>query len=440
MLHPSACGCYKREPMRFVSLLTLAVLAVLAGRPALAGKKILYATEGTPGRIAGYCINNDGSLASNASFRFDLRDGFDAANTLPRRVLVDQRVRPGAPNGVAYVVETDRVEAFRIGDGGALRRIGFTKPVAAMRALDVAVSENGKVLYVPQSGRNRIVAYPLADDGSPIDPPTTCIQGPSPSGYQRIAATNGLLYVVSTDNSARIDVFKPNADGTLPARYPDECGPSPKGGTRPPVTDPTATGGSTRKNLREPKPLAIATIGGVPFVYVDERGSRRISGFRLDPATVCTPPDPTLGLGNFCPADRIHPNTKKLRYQKPDSHTMPLILYEDLILHGNTLLAANFGKGRIDAFLIPTSGPRTGKLPKKPTASSNQDVRMSPVHLTADGTVLYVATGALDEVAAFHLRRADGLLTDVAPFSATAQETGSFPTDVAVAMLPQQCQ
>jgi 6-phosphogluconolactonase (cycloisomerase 2 family) len=429
--------------MRFASPLTLAVLTVLVARPGLAGKKILYVTEGTPGNIAGYCVNNDGSLAATASFRFTLRDGIDPTKTFPRRLVVDQPVPPrtGAPNGVAYVVETDRVEAFRIGDGGGLRPIGHTKPVTAMQSIDIAVSENGKYLYVPQTGKNRIVAYPLNDaDGSFASEPTTCVQGPSPASYQRLVATNGLLYVVETDNSARVNVFKPNADGTLPAIYPDECQPAQNGGKRPAPTDPTANGGSVRKRLSSPKPFAVATIAGVPFLYVEERGPHLIEGFRLDPSTVCDPPDTTLGLGNFCPGVPTHPKAKALRFQRHDSKTAKGINYEDLIVQGNTVLAANFGKGRIDAFLIPTSGPRTGKLPQLPTASSTQDIRMSPVHLTADGNVLYVATGALDEVTAFHLRRADGLLTDKNPFSATAEETGSFPNDVAVAVLPQQCQ
>jgi hypothetical protein len=426
--------------MRLVSPFVFAALAILAARPALGAKKILYATEGTPGRIAGYCLNADGSLASNASFRFELRDGLDPTKTFPRRVLIDPRVRPGAPNGVAYVVETDRVEVFRIGNTGFLKRIGTTKPVDEMRTLDVAVSENGSFLYVPQSGRNRIVAYPLdPNDGSIAGEPTSCIQGALPSRYQRIRAANGLVYVVTTDHSARIEVFKPLADGSLPAKYPDECKAAPVGGTRPPVTNPVVTGGSTRKKLTVPKPFAIGMIGGVPYAYVDERGSHKISGFRLDPATACNPVDATLGVGNFCPPVAVKPNGKKKMFQKRDSRTGSLVLYEDLIFYGNTLLAANFGKGRIDAFLIPTDGPHAGRLPKVPTVSSAQDIRMSPVHLTADDDVLYVATGALDAITAYRLRR-DGLLVDRTPFSRTGEETDSFPNDVAVASLPEQCQ
>ena len=66
---------------------------------------------------------------------------------------------------------------------------------------------------------------------------------------------------------------------------------------------------------------------------------------------------------------------------------------------------------------------------------------MSPVRITAsDADVLYVAAGELDRVLAYRLRRSDGVLAGSRPFSQTAEQPGSFPNDVATAVLSDRCE
>src|SRR5690349_2957648 len=95
-------------------LVVLVALATVVS-PARAGS-ILYATAASVQRVDGFCIRNDGSLAPTASTQVD------TAGDGPRRLVV-------GPNGVLYVAETDRVEAFRIGRRGGLVRVGETKPL-----------------------------------------------------------------------------------------------------------------------------------------------------------------------------------------------------------------------------------------------------------------------------------------------------------------------
>ena len=51
--------------------------------------------------------------------------------------------------------------------------------------------------------------------------------------------------------------------------------------------------------------------------------------------------------------------------------------------------------------------------------------------------VLYVAAGEFDRVQAYRLRKSG--LPETTPFSQTDEQTGSFPNDVALAMLSEGC-
>src|SRR5207247_2519523 len=94
---------------------------------------------------------------------------------------------------------------------------------------------------------------------------------------------------------------------------------------------------------------------------------------------------------------------KKRREQCAFSATNYIVPYEGVVQRGETLLAANFSGGRIDAYrLKPESQlpppPPNVRLPKAP-AQSVEDVRMTPVRLLPTASnVLYVAAGELDRV------------------------------------------
>src|SRR5581483_294124 len=142
------------------------VAALVSAAPAFAGT-IIYATAASQSRIDGFCVGNDGTLAPTPKVQIG------TGGQLPRRLVA-------GPNGVLYVAEADRVEAFRIGQRGGLEPFGSTNVVTGpnMNPLDVALSPDARLLYVPQNGQARIVAYPLDADGRLQSDFTSCIQGP----------------------------------------------------------------------------------------------------------------------------------------------------------------------------------------------------------------------------------------------------------------------
>lgn len=401
--------------MRLARTLVLALLLALAARPAIAGR-ILYATAATPGRVDGFCINNDGSLATTPTVSISMRAGNDPEHSEPRRLLVGQDANG---NGVLYVAEIDRVEVYRIGARGGLGRIGSTSVEGNMRPLDLALSADGKVLYVPQIGQHRVAAYPLDADGVPSGDhkPASCALGPVAASFQNLVVHDSLLYVTAQDTPGRVDVFRIGPDGSLPNAFLNGCE-NVASGTSRPTTAPI----STRHGLNVPKALALRD--GV--LYVEERGTNRIRAFRLHPD------------GTFDPPVKKFPSKPKstaLKFQKIESTTAHGLAYEAILLQANSLIASNFGKARIDTFLL-----RGGKLPQTPRVTSKSDIRMTPVRIAVDRNTLYVAAGEFDRVVAYHLQPKNGLLAARTPFSETNEQTGSFPNDVAVAMLARQCQ
>jgi 6-phosphogluconolactonase (cycloisomerase 2 family) len=403
--------------MRPGRVVLVGLLVSLVARPAAAGS-ILYASAATPGRIDGYCLGGDGSLASEPTFSVNTRGGLDPGNSEPRRLVVDTQVRQGVEVSVLYVAEVDRVEAYRIGRNGNIGYIGATRVLDHMRPLDLRVSDDGKLLYVTQTGYNRIVAYPIGDDGAPAKNSegkadfTSCIQENQDSAVQHLIVSGSLLYVSASSNPGRVDVFRLNPDGSLPL-VPEEFNRCRK-------PDPNASQpdySSTRRALHSPKAMVLKDN----VLYVSQRENNLVVAFALLPD------------GNFEPV-RVTKNKKK-HWQKPSSKTGTNVGYEPLILHGDTVLGANYGRGRIDGFHLLADG----RIPSRASTQSNADVRMSPVRMTSSNrNVLYMAAGEFNRVVAYRLR-ADGLLIDVEPFSETGELKGSFPNDVAVAMLPDGC-
>src|SRR5690349_8442461 len=193
--------------MRSAVLVVVALAALRA--PAAHAGAILYATAATENLVDGFCLGGDGSLAAAPTVQVP------TAGVQPRRLVV-------ATNGswtVLYVVEVDRVEAFSIGAHGGLKLIGATSTVASPNAnpMDVGFSPDMTKIYVPEDGRDRIVAYPLdAATGMPVTPFTSCIKGPKAPQWQRLTVANGFLYVTSKSLGGRISVFPLATDGSLP--------------------------------------------------------------------------------------------------------------------------------------------------------------------------------------------------------------------------------
>jgi 6-phosphogluconolactonase (cycloisomerase 2 family) len=405
--------------MRFLARLLAA--AVLAAGPALAASDaILYATAASEHRIDGFRLNCRGELAASST-----ATSFPTGGRNPRRL----RVASIGTGKVLYVAERDRIEALEIGARGALvRRLGRTPVQPNMDPRDVAVSADGTLLYVTQRGLERVVAYPLGPDGAPTGEFTSCVQGARFVGFQHVRVENGLLYASADGYPGRISVYQldpagnilslqtdddPATPDTFVPATPDQCRALGEDGTRPPDTGPV----SERRKLQGPKSFVIAN--GV--LYVEERDVGRISSFRLLPD------------GNFTPSTTVG---NRRKFQPRESRTNAIAAYEDIVLHGRTLLGTLFGRGRVDAYLLREDGT----LPRKRSAHTEENVRMTPVGLTTstEADVLYVGAGSFDRVVAYRLRP-DGVLRDQEPFRSTDEDKDSFPNDVAVAMLSDVC-
>ena len=401
-------------------------VALLVAEPGLAGS-ILYATAASQQRIDGFCLGADGALAATPSVQIGTLGG------LPRRVLVG--------NGVLYVAEVDRIEAFAISAHGGLRSLGGTRPVTNLDPQDLALNPDGKTLYVTHQGF--LEAFALNADGSLPDSFTSCVPGERTNLFLDAQATSGLLYVSADDIPGRIAIYRLNLDGSLPQT-----------GCRLDNTDAAKvkTPDSLRKRLQRPK--AFVVVGD--FIYVEQRSIHRLTAFRLQPdGTFCDKRKDANGnlvaescgdLAYFLPTPACaRRQAKKQRQQCAASETGPVLQYEDLVLYpgGETLLGTQYFKGRVDAYRLKpeprlAGAPRV-RLPKQPTRISAANPVMTPVRLTATDKAVYVAGGELDRVVAFRLR-SDGVPTDATPFSRTDEQTDSFPNDVAVAMLSAACE
>lgn len=390
--------------MRLSSVAALVV--ALVAQPA-SGASILYATAATPGRIDAFCLNGDGGLTKQPAFRSNVGTVPSAAQ--PRRLVV--------AGNVLYVAEIDRVEAYSIGPRGGIGLIGHTRSVQGSRPIDLIVANN--MLYVAEAGASRITAYPLDADGAPAREFTSCVMGNAVLGYQRIALQGSLLYATQEGLPGRIEVHTVGPDGSLAAKGADQCevpiDRDPPSGSRPDATQPI----SYRPKVQNPKAMVVSG----EFLYVEERETQIILAFKL------------VG-GLFDPPLPAQKNNKKKKAQKPFAKSARGPIYESMILHDGSLLLTVFGKGRVDAFRLKADG----KVRKQPSKISNATVAMSPVGLVAPagGRIVYVAAGVLDRVLAYRLKK-NGVLAQSAPFSETEVQSGSFPNDVAIAVLPGGC-
>src|SRR5262249_14038581 len=158
--------------------------------------------------------------------------------------------------------ESDRVEAFSIGPHGGLKFLNRTEVISspAMDVMDMALSPDGKMLYVAQNGPDRIAAYPLDATGTPARDITSCIQGRVNVAYRALGVSNSLLYVSEQLTPGRIAVFPIDTGGVL-GHAPGECT-TPTGAQRPEATVPM----SERRRIQRPRSFVV--IGD--RIYVEE--------------------------------------------------------------------------------------------------------------------------------------------------------------------------
>jgi hypothetical protein len=421
-------------------------LATLAAWPVRAGT-ILFATEASDNAVDGFCVASDGTLAPTPKVRIT------TGGPLPRRLLAKADPTSGT-DGVLYVVEEDRVEAFRIDPHGGLTANGSTAADPNMTPLDVAVSDDGGTVYVPQNSTRRVAAFALTAEGKLPADPSSCANFPagSASAFQRLRVRNGLLYVGASILGGRISIFPIDADGSLPVKPADPTDIPPRNcridvrqdAHQAAVAQNDASLDLTTCPLTERRKLLTPdsfVISDADILYVESLASRQIIAFQLmnglfAPTTKKKTGEPI----DVCEAEKTNATTGKIKYQKALNKTNVIQQYHDMTLFApkGTIYGSQFTHGRLDAYHIK----KDGKLPKQPTRQTPDDARQTPVGIavTADGRTLYVSGGELDRIRAYRLGADRALPLDPTPFSSTDVRKGTFPNAVAVAELSGGCE
>jgi hypothetical protein len=398
---------------------SLGLLACLAG-PVWAGQ-VLYATASTPGRVDAFCLTPNGGIATKPKFTTP------TGGRLPRRLLVSP------DNKILYVAQIDRVEFYEILDGGGLRKVPQTQvpepPLKGLNPRDVALSADGRSLYVPDVRRDKLMMFALGTDGLPISrEPTSCMFGPPGAGYENLLVRTDtpipLLYIGLTHGRGEVVTYSLGPDGRFIKCLTDEDADQPN--TAPPIcTVPLGPEGcdndadtnqpiSRRKRMAGPGPLILDGNR----IFISERFRRKVSVFDLSPA------------GLFSLNDANPPKWRQPRA----SGTTSGIRYNGLVKANNTIIGTQFSEGRVDAYKLRNDG----NLPGDPTHRTDKNVRSSPVRMTVRGNMLYVGGGDDDRVQVYRLSD-EGVPRDNSPFSESDRQKHSFPNDVLIVDVPSAC-
>lgn len=405
--------------------LVTGLAAVLALSPLATAGTVLYATRTTPdpadndaSSIYGYCVKSNGGLGAITKYRIR------TAGQYPRRLLV--------ANGVLYVAETDRVEAFSIGPKGGLTRLESTTPKGRMNPHDLAVSDDGTTLYVPRREQSQIVSYKIGANGFEFGPNGTagaddydsCVhrrtRGDNAAGrqlWESMAVRGNRLYVSLRASGAGVRVYTLRDDNSFPSQQ------SP--GTKATVCRANEDGISNydeKRGLGGPRTFVL----GDDAVYVQRVGRRWLTRYELE--------TDGANQGLF---KKNGTNKKGEAVAKPTSRTVRTSLYDDLIAANQAIIGSVFARGRVDSFLLNSDG----ELPRRRTKATKENLVETPVRIRADMNTrtLYVPGGDLDRIQAYRLRD-DGELASTEPFSETDAVKGSFPNDAIVVTTTEECE
>ena len=361
-----------------------------------------------------------------------------ATDDNPRRIVAHP-----TDQSLVYVATKKRVQVIRLRSGGGSACIAetltdqdVTSGADDMDPVDLTIdpSVGNGVLYVAGRGSNRVDAYPIADDGTIQQLPTSCIVGGSNSEFTAIATMSGNFFVAGGSNHievhARVDGEflaqpDPNATATptpapsatpAPDSTPGPTEPSPQRSTcfdARLVSTPLSSIGGAIVNQMVFDPSSSAPLGQL---FLAEEVSQRIFTFPVNA-------DGVISENDSSSTKRAGVYQRMLRVdQSPSS-----VLYSSV-----------FNEGRVDAFRL-----ESGLLPNESFSRTAEDPKTLPVALALDPTrsVLYVAEGGIDRVDGFRIQPDGGLpdepATSTAPrVDATGNDFSTFPDDIVIVTLP----
>ncbi|MDG2305322.1 MAG: hypothetical protein P8R42_11860 [Candidatus Binatia bacterium] len=360
----------------------------------------------------------------------------------PRRLAV----HPALP--VLYVATRSQIVGFDISNGSLRSLCGddrllsppcATNPRGNNSLFDIAVGadEDGTfTLYAAETGqagstsnRSRLAAYPLGDNGEL--PGFAGSQGIGNDVVQFEALAVSSTFVWGADTAVqRMYRFLRESDGSLPAEAPtptpinfptptptptpNEDGPTPTPTAEPtPGPDFFLLNFPGRVEVREyPNPEPNGDLG---MLYAVEEGAQRLGAWPID---------------EFYDLPNIPASESPVRgfYQsiviKPDQTRIYGALFQDGTVASYRLNENGGIIASSEAITLPNPA-------SYPTGLGY--LEFTPTGNAPSKTVL-VSQGGLDRVDGFRVRE-DGSL-DEKPYTSTVPRTGTFPSDIAIKVLP----
>jgi hypothetical protein len=348
---------------------------------------------------------------------------------------------------------------------------GDAQYVALAVGPDPGSSVGGAFLYASSETSGRVDVYPLNADGDILEVETAadntsitecldegkCLRPKVTTTVSSCKCPDDTPVATTTTTSTTLS-GQGSTTTTLapPADLAIRCAESSaKAGERPPPTQPA----SRRDGLGQPK--AIILDGDM--LYVEQRFRKKITAFKLSNGLFCDsdvqcPGFDPMGSDKCKRKQQKRINNGKMPRQCAADSTPESNQYEDIVKFRQSILGTQFFKNRVDSYRLKPDDPN-GPFTKH-HSESEVDVRITPVRATAVSVlairgecsdtdparpcdcpaddkcgVLYVAAGSLDRVSAYALF-ANGKMGRT-PFDMTDEQTGSFPNDVAVVVLPE---
>jgi sugar lactone lactonase YvrE len=413
---------------------------------------VLYSTESNKRRIAAYYVHPKGGIDSDR-FQEVLLD----AN--PRRLYATSRALYVATRNRIEALAIDRttgcLSTFRDADGKLIRPSSFDRSNFQYLATD----PDERQLYVAMSAVERILAYPIAADGS-VQDFGSCAQGRRNTRYQGLVATSSHLYAAA-HVPGRVDIFPLRMDGAIES-LPDSFAALQVciGGTEDTQKCDVASdcpGGScqdpnsflqvfTECDLQTPTfaPRQTGTINNAKALLFNDRArTLYIEDLATDRIFGC----PVADDGDLPACPNVNKNEANSRTQKggrPEQMALSDddVLYNSIFLAGvmrayrlksNCLGGSNAGERCTVDAECPGGLCQDGRVPKKPKRTKPDNLAWSPVGMAVCYDALYVGQGINDTVQAFRID--ENGFVGVKPFSRTRRIRGSFPNDVWVVEL-----
>ena len=174
------------------------------------GGRVLVVTEKATSRIDSYTVDEEGMASGPASFPSPGQTPFGFDSGKRHQIFVSEAFG-GAPGASA-------VSSFSVSRDGTLRVISPSVATRQTAACWVVVTPDGRFAYASNTGSGTISGYRIAFDGSlallQADGQTANL-GPGSAPIDMALSVNGRYLFVLNSGTRTISAFRVNSDGTL---------------------------------------------------------------------------------------------------------------------------------------------------------------------------------------------------------------------------------